>query len=409
MRIGFVSQWFDPEGGSAAVPGTIARALSNAGNDVEVLTGFPNYPNGKIFPGIKQHLHKKDVVGNLNVHRVPLYPNHSNSALKRTAGYFSFALTSTLIGMPALRKIDTYFVYSTPVLMGFGPMVAGWLRRKPVLTFVPDIWPDSMVASGIADRSKAGKALKYFAQKFSNLAYNHSSALVCTSLGIQQTLIQRGAQPERTSVVYNWVDETRFHPEVDGVSKRRELNLADQFIVMYAGNLGTLQDVTTIIEASKLLVHRQDISFVFAGAGTFAADIEELANSASNVRYLGNMPIEDMPALIAASDVQIMSLVRHPLFEFTIPSKLQFSTASGRPLIAAMVGEAADMVEEFQAGIVIAPGSPEDMQRAIASLADLPSQDRALFRKRSRELYESQFCETVGIEKLTSTLQTIAR
>ena len=158
MRIGILSQWYEPESGGASIPGVLARGLSRRGHDVRVLTGFPNYPTGRIYPGYRQRARHQEVSGGVTVTRVPLLPNHDSSTAKRAANYGSFAVSASSLGLSEMRKLDALWVYNSPATISL-PM---WLLRYgagvPVVLHNMDMWPDSVFVA-ICNLRRCGPAL----------------------------------------------------------------------------------------------------------------------------------------------------------------------------------------------------------------------------------------------------------
>ena len=406
MRIGFISQWFDPESGSAAIPGGIARALRAQQFDIQVITGYPNFPSGKIFPGYKQKFHSVSQEMGFPLHRVPLFPDHSQTLARRALSYSSFALTSSLIGLPALDPIDAYFVYSSPVIAGVGPRFASSIRKKPLLTYVPDLWPDSATASGIAGTGFVGRNVSKVLASTSRWCYETSDAVVATSELMRATLIDRGVAEDKVSTVYNWVDESLFHPRPRPQELLNDLNLQEKYVVMYAGNLGHLQGVMTFIESAQLLSKRDDIAFVFVGSGALESVMQEFAkiHNLANITFLGQQPMAFVAELIAASDVQLISLIDTPLLRMTVPSKLQYTMASGRPVIIAASGEAADLVQRSEGGGVVDPDNPTQLAEMILEFAD-GGRDLSDSRgSNAYQFYRSHLSESVGAMALTKIL-----
>ena len=409
MRIGFISQWYDPEGGSATIPGAIARALHKRGLDVQVVTGYPNYPTGRIYQGYSQRLHSFESRGGVGIHRVPIYPDHSDSGIQRLLSYGSFAASSATLGLASVGRCDAYFVYATPVSVGLGPLVRRPIRKTPTVTYIPDLWPDTLTDSGLLPKGRSGELLAKVASAFTNRAYRGSDALVCTSEGMRTALVSRGIPEERISAVYNWVDESKFFPHSRSPALAATLGLTGKFVVMYAGNLGPLQDLNTILDAAGALIRRPDIAFVFVGSGILESQLKArvVSEGLTNVTFVPLAAPEEMPDLIALSDVQLVSLIDRPIFRITIPSKLQFSFASGRPVISSITGEASALVEISGAGRAISPADPGAMVAAVVELADMSAGQLANLGVRARDFYLGQFSEAVGSAALMQTLNKI--
>ena len=148
MRILFLTQWFQPEPSIKGLP--FAKALRDRGHEVEVLTGFPNYPGGKVYPGYRVRLWQSEIMEGIRVHRVALYPSHDKSALRRMGNYLSFALTSATIGPFLVRRPDVVYVYNL-VTLGLTSRLLQLIYGCPVVYDIQDLWPDSVSGSGMLD------------------------------------------------------------------------------------------------------------------------------------------------------------------------------------------------------------------------------------------------------------------
>ena len=411
MRIAFVSQFFDPESGSAAIPGAIARSLTRLGVQVDVLTGFPNYPFGKIYPGYRQRLLERSSIGGMHLRRVPLIPNHSRRAAARSASYLSFALSSSLIGLGSLGKPDCYLVYASPVTSAVGPILARGLSGRPVITYVPDLWPDSVVASGIAGAGPGGRVVQNTLSHLSRWIYMHSDFVIATSKLMQDRLIDRGISPDRITTLYNWVDESALQSDDDPAEVRRSLGIGDEFLVIYSGNLGRLQQVDTFLEAAALL-HREDhIRFVFAGSGERQTDMRARARelNLTNTQFLDQLAIHDAALLLRAADVQLVGLANDPQLNMTVPSKLQFGMATRTPAIVAAHGEAARLVDVSGGGITVADSSAETIAQAILDLSKHGRSFASTLGKNGYNYYQEHMSESVGSARLMEIVRRFAQ
>jgi glycosyltransferase involved in cell wall biosynthesis len=407
-RVGIVSEYYDPEGGSAVVPGFIARALLKRGMQVEVLTGFPNYPAGKIYPGYEQKFHVREVMNGIVVHRVPLYPNHSMKASQRIASYASFAASSTF-GMHYLRNCDAILVHSTPVTAGIGPAINQVFRGRPLVTMIQDLWPETLLHSGFTKRSKSWKVAQSLAQTVSDAIYRRSDALAVISPGMISALTDRGIPQEKIHLVHNWVPEEILTPDdplVGAVNLRKS---KDRLLVLYAGNLGEPQAVRTIIDAAVLLRNRRDIEFVLVGSGVLEGELKEVAawESLDQVRFLGARPIGEIAALVEQADIQLVTLAPSPIFEMTIPSKLQFSLGFGKAIVAAFSGDPATIARESGAAIVCSPGSSTELASAISQAAEMPRTQLESMGRSGKSYFNQHFTERVGGDTLADLLLTV--
>jgi colanic acid biosynthesis glycosyl transferase WcaI len=406
MRIGMISQWYDPEEGSPAVAGAIARSLVALGHDVHVLTGFPNYPIGKVYPGYRMRRYQYEHRAGVHVHRVPLVPSHDRSALRRAGSYLSFAASaSTRLGL--LRSVEAWLVYSTPATVALPAMLARAVFRRPYVLLIQDLWPDTVTESGFLPKSKALSATTRGLHAFCDASYRHAAAVAVTSPGMAGILIDRGVPAGRLSVVPNWVDETIFRPVRRDKALAYQLGI-DGFVVMYAGSLGDLQGLDTVVEAAGLLHDLSDVQFVFVGSGVAEPRLRAAAEGLDNVIFLGRQPVERMADLMAISDVQLVSLKDLPLFHSTLPSKVQAALASGRVVLGSVPGDAGRLIERSGAGLAVQPGNAPALADAVRRLHAIQPHEREAMGGAGRQFYLHQLSEQVGSATLADLLQRAA-
>lgn len=408
-RIGMVTQWFDPEGGSAAVAGVVARSLVRRGMDVDVLTGFPNYPDGEIYAGYRQRAYQREVMNGVTVHRVPLYPSHGPRAAGRIASYLSFGASSTVLGLPHLRGVDAFLVYSTPVTVGIGPSLLGLFGSRPVVTLVQDLWPETMTDSGILRGERSKGITNRLALAGSDWLYRRSDAIAVISPSMGKALVQRGMDPSRVHVVPNWLDDGATEMQSSADIDVLLPGGGDVFRIVYAGNLGESQSVRTIIEAAAILRHRPDIEFVIVGSGVLDRYLRATATTQglTNVRFLGRRPNAEIPGIVSRCDAQLVTLADRRLFQMTTPSKIQYSLAFGRPIVAAVSGDPETVIRDSGAGFVTAPEDAADLAQSIAAMADLDPADRQRMGSAGRRFFDQAFSERVGGDRLHALLRDV--
>ncbi len=407
-RIGIVSEYYDPEGGSAVVPGFIARALVKRGMQVEVLTGFPNYPQGVVYPGYRQRPHTKEVLEGVVVHRVPLYPNHSMKASQRMVSYASFAATSTF-GMRYLRQCDAILVHSTPVTPGIGPAIRRVFRDRPVVTMIQDLWPETLLHSGFAGNGLPWRITQSLAESLSDAIYRRSDAIAVISPGMIEALVERGIPKEKVHLIHNWVPVELLPPANHNPKPTKAEGKTNHVKVIYAGNLGDPQAVRTILDAASILKDRKEIEFVFVGSGVLEQELKDRTakEGLNQVSFLGARPITEIATLVSQSDIQLVTLAPSKIFEITIPSKLQFSLGFGRPIVAAVNGDPAAVARDSGAAIVCVPGNSAELAKAISQATNLTHEQRDLMGRSGRNYFDQHFTEQVGGDALAGLLQTV--
>jgi colanic acid biosynthesis glycosyl transferase WcaI len=404
MRILFLTQWFDPEPG--AIRGLpLARWLRGRGHHVEVITGYPNYPGGKLYPGYHLRWRQKEMREGISILRVPLYPEHSDSSLGRIANYLSFMIAASAVGTASAAAADVLYVYHPPPTVGLAGLVFKTLRGLPIVYHIADMWPESVVESGMLGHGKLRNVARACLTRMCSLLYRTAESITVLSPGFRRLLIERGVPSEKIHVVYNWIDEESFSPVPRDERLASELDLANRFNVLYAGNHGAFQGLETLIQAARRLKQVPEIQIVLIGSGQKKPDLQRLAReiNVDNVRFLENKPSSQMAGINALADVMLVHLRDLPFFRSTIPSKTQVAMASGRPVIMAVRGDAADLIRSSGAGLVIEPDNPEALADSILGLYRMPAIERETMGRRGRDFYLREMSLEIGglqMEKL---------
>jgi glycosyltransferase involved in cell wall biosynthesis len=409
MRIGLISQWYDPEVG-AVIPGTIARTLSSQGHQVEVLTGLPNYPTGRIYAGYRLRHYQREVLDGVTVHRAPLYASHDSHPGRRAANYLTFAAAASVVGLSALRHVDATLVYSAPATAALPALVLHRARRIPYVLLIQDIWPQSVTASGFL-RDSSSRWVERGLQRFCDTVYRRAASIAVTSPGMADLVAARGIDERKIAVVPNCADETHFHPVERDPDLVRELGPFRPFTVMYAGNLGEVQGLDVLVEAADLLRSHRQVGFVLVGGGVAEQRLRRMVveRGLDNVRFVAPQPITRMAQVLALGDVQLVTLRDLPLFRSTLPSKLQATLAAGRPIIAAVRGDAAAVVAASGAGITVPPGSSAQLAAAILETSALSVQERRDLGDAGRRYYETHLSRRQGVARLSALVEQASR
>jgi colanic acid biosynthesis glycosyl transferase WcaI len=405
MRIGIISQWYDPEVGSAGVPGSIARALRDEGHEVEVLTGFPNYPTGDLYRGYQVRPYAVELREGIRVHRAPLYPSHDGRAVRRAANFLSFAAGASAVGLRVLRDVDAVLVYSTPATAAIPALVLRKLHGVPYVLLIQDLWPQTVTASGFMGESASGRAEKIL-HRFCDATYRGAAEIAVTSPGMSSLVQERGISPAKVSVVTNWADEDHFRPVARPVEVPKGLLTSRPFTAMYAGNLGDVQGLEVIIDAATLLRNEPGIGFVLVGGGVAEASLKATvaARKLDNVQFLGPQPVDRMADMLALGSVQLITLRNLPVFQSVLPSKVQATLASGRPIIGAVTGDAAAVIRASGAGDVVPPGAARELAEAVLATSKVSSSELEHRGAAGRAYYLDRLSRSTGARRLSELL-----
>lgn len=406
MRIGQITQWYDPEGSSAALPGVISRSLASRGHAVDVLTGFPNYPSGEIFDGYRVRPYRRETVGNVTVHRAPLWASHDQNGARRAANYLSFAAGAAIIGTTRFPRTNANLVHLTPATVALPALAIKLLRRVPYVVHVQDLWPDTVLSSDFLKRghSRVERTL----HAMCDLIYRHASSIAVTSPGMADAIIARGVGADKVRFVPNWTDEAVITGEPTDLELKRRLGLTAPFVVMYAGNFGEYQKVDLLVRAASFFREDPTIQFAFIGGGVDEGRLRELARGLRNVVFVPPQPFETMGGVLSVGDVHYIALDSLPIFEKTIPSKIQATLAAGRPVVASLTGDARKVLTDASSTVVDEP-TPEAIAAAIRTYASLSERELEFQKQRSRDYYLRVFGEDASSESLISLLSSAAQ
>ena len=404
MKIGIVSQWFRPE--PAYLPTNLADDLAERGHEVRVLTGFPNYPDGKIYPGYRQRWGELTREGEISLRRVPLYASHDSSALKRIGNYLSFAATSSAAAVRYLADVDAIYVYLTPATVAAAPELLRKLRGIPVVIHVQDLWPESVTSSSMGPKGAVARLTDRVLHKAMKHIYAASAAVAVIAPTMRDIVIRRGADPAKTRVVLNWADETLFHPVPATAESRQAIGYRDRCTIMFAGTMGPFQNIHASVRAATAVSGANNVDLVFVGSGIAQESAQKLATElrATNVRFLGRRPAADMPALYSAADYQLVTLRDLPIFHGTIPSKLQAALACGSPVVVSAPGDCTTLVENHGIGLACQPDDWRALANCFSQAAKTPPSERIEMARRASALYAAEMSRPACVDQLEAML-----
>lgn len=396
MRILMIMQWCRPEPDFKCIP--MAKALQARGHEVEVLTGFPNYPGGKVYPGYRIRWLQRETIEGIPVVRVPLYPSHDRSSLKRALNYLSFAWSAAIIGPFVTRQPDVIYVYNP---MGLPGLVFMTLKGVPFVYDIQDLWPDSIAASGMM---RLGGVPLAMLGRFFDQVYRSAARIIVLSPGFKRTLGERGVPPAKVEVLFNWCNEDVLPAAGSGRSRND-----GKLEIVYAGNMGRPQALSAIVEAARRLEAAcPRARFTFIGGGTELESLRSRSEGLANVRFVAQVPQEQIGRHLQQADVLLVHLKADPLFAITIPSKIQFYLAMGKPVLAGVAGDAADLVQRSGAGLIFEPENVDALVEQVTRLGALDTDALEAMGRRGRRFYEQDLSLATAAARLESVLACAA-
>ena len=404
MRVLVLAQYYDPV--PVPKPGEVARWLAARGHDVSVLTGLPNYPSGVLMPGYRITPWRGEMRDRLPVLRVFELPYHGRSALGRIVNYCSFMISGSIAAL-FVRRPTVVYAWHPPLTVGVVAAVLASIRGAPFVYDVQDVWPDSALMSGMLREGAITSVLR----AVERFVYRRAAHLLVVTEGARQNVIQKGAAPDRVSVVPHWVDESAFAtPADDARGRAREFLEKDgRFVVTFAGNIGLLQRIDTVLHAAKRVTDPR-IAFRIVGDGSDRPRLMRLATELglANLRFLGARPSADMAAIFAESDALIVPFGAGPLSELVIPTKTLAYLAAGRPIVMAMAGPATRMVTDAGAGVAVPPDDPERLAAAIQALAEQTDAERKAMGERGRAYALAHFRRDDVMRRIEEILESVS-
>lgn len=406
MRILWIAQWFPPDLG--ALPARItemAKVWVEDGHDVTVLTAFPHHPLGTIPPEYRRKLVVREKWGGIEVVRCWLLALPNRRMWQRTLCQVSFGATALLLGFRQVHEPDVIIVSSPPMFTAPAAWLTARLKRKPFVFEVRDLWPAVFVEMGVMKQGPAYRILEAMERFF----YRAAAKVVVVTHAFREDLSSRGIDSSKIAVIPNGAD-LEVYGQADAKPRFREaLGGAGKFLVTFVGTHGVATGLEQILEAADILKDDSRFAFAFVGEG---AERERLMHSArerglGNVTFHGAVGKDEVPDVYASSDACIICLKAVPFLGKFIPSKIFEIIAAGKPVIAALEGEAAGIVRE--AGhIVVPPGDGKAIAGAIRDLAKAPdSHDPMAIR--GRAYVAEHFDRRKLARRYLEELQSVAR
>ncbi|MDO8773734.1 MAG: glycosyltransferase family 4 protein [Burkholderiaceae bacterium] len=398
MKILVLSQYFWPETFRIT---EVVQSLRDAGCDVTVLTGQPNYPDGVVPPGYSAASLRTQIHDGLTIQRVPLVPRGHGSAFRLALNYLSFVVSAAVFGPWVLRgcRFDAILVYApSPILQVIPAVWLKWVKGAKLVTWVQDLWPESLSATGFVRNPKILGAVAAVVRWI----YRKNDLLLVQSQAFVEPVVRMaGGKP----VIYHPNPGELAFSKLN-TDRPTPLKFEPGFNVVFAGNLGTVQALDTVLAAALLLRDEPDVRFVLVGSGSRSEWLQQETRrlGLDNVRMAGRFLPSDMPGILAQASVLLVSLVRDPIMSQTVPSKVQAYLAAGRPIIASLDGEGARVVMEAGAGVACPAQDAQALADAVRQLRDALPEERQRMARCGRFYYEQHFEPKLLARRLVQTL-----
>lgn len=389
MKILVACQYYAPEPFRIS---DICEALAEQGNDVTVVTGTPNYPEGEIYPGYEKGARADEVIGGVRVHRCPLIPRKSG-AVYRFLNYYSFVWSSRRYLRKMKEDFDVVFVNQlSPVMMAEGALAWAKRNHRRCVLYCLDLWPESLLAGGIGQ----GSPIYQLFLRISRRIYRSADGILVSSRGYAEYFREK-FQIENVRYLPQYAEDL-FGELPQPTEEKQTVDF------LFAGNVGSGQSVETIVEAARLLKNERTIHIHIVGGGISLEKCRILAEGLPNITFYGRQKLEQMPRYYAMADVFLVSLVKDPVLSMCLPGKVQSYLAAGKPVVGAIDGEAARVIREAECGMCAPAEDPETLAELIRRMAAQPKL-RKQYGENARRYYRAHFQKEKFISDLAAVLQ----
>lgn len=399
MKILLVTQYFYPETFKST---DLAFELQKRGHEVTVLTGIPNYPEGKIYEDYGFFKNRKQKMNGVKIIRSLLLPRGNGGGIRLFLNYYSFAFFASIKAffLGISNKYDAVIVHEpSPITQFYPALLLKKLWKTPVYFWVMDLWPESLsIAGGVKNKMVLG----YYESVVKNF-YKNSEKILITSKGFRKSINEKGDFDSKIVYFPNWAEDSIS----EGDKNYSIPTLPDGFKVMFAGNIGEAQDLDNIMKAALELKQHKKIKFVLVGDGRkmpFVKEFIEENELQETVHLAGRFPVEAMASFFNKAEVMLVTLKDDPIFNLTVPAKVQAYMSASKPIVAMLNGEGAENIKESESGFAVNAGDYKALAETILKTSELPKEELEKLGQNARKFYEENFRMSECITNLENIL-----
>lgn len=392
-RILIVTQYFYPENFKS---NDLAFELAARGYHVEVLTGLPNYPQGKIFDGYSFFSPRKQIVNGVVIYRAFLIPRGKGGGCRLMLNYVSWAFFASFWAffMAIFKKYDCVIVHEpSPITQGIPAIIVKKIKKISLYFWVMDLWPESLISAG----GVRNKTVISMVNTLVKWIYKHSDKLLISSQSFRNSIVSKGNFAHKIVYFPNWGEDV-FVSETETMIPP----LPEGFKIMFAGNIGEAQDFYAILQAA-LLQKGHDVRWIIVGDGRKKQWVEDFIQThqlQENVFLMGKYPIEAMPSFFQKADVMLVSLKDELVFNLTVPAKIQAYMAASKPIIAMLNGEGQEIIKQAQCGYTVNAGDYQALAKLVEEISKIPKESLQLVGRNGFEYYKANFTKQYCIDNL---------
>jgi colanic acid biosynthesis glycosyl transferase WcaI len=375
------------------------------GDEVTVITSMPHYGRKQVASKYLGRAIHREKMNGVNVWRTLVYVPPNHKGFYRSINYLSYTFMSIASGILA-KGVDVILCVNPPITVGFSGWLLSLSKRSPMVLNIQDVWPDCIAIIG----QLRSRWLYRFFRHLEKFLYERAHRVTVLSEGMRQNLEGKGVKSSKIAVIPNWADLDTVTPMEKNNGFRSMNGLEGKFVTMFAGNIGFISVLDTVLDAAKILKNRSDTLFLIIGEGNAKASLMKKADdmALANVRFISTQPPEVLPQMLAAADVSLVTL-DHRLGRLNVPSKAYNIMASGRPVLASVPSdsEIARLVEEAECGVTVPPEDPPALADAILKMQSEPN-ELERFGRNGREYVVKHYSKDKIIRQYRELLHEVA-
>jgi glycosyltransferase involved in cell wall biosynthesis len=405
LKICIFTSYFYPENFKG---NDIAFELSKKGYEITVITSIPNYPQGRYYEGYTLIKRRKEIINDVKVIRLPVIPRGSGKNVNLMLNYFSYLIVSVCFTeiFSFTRNFDIVFVQQlSPFFVTIPAVIMAGRQKIPLYLWVLDLWPESVQSEGGSNN----KVLLNILDKIVIGVYKRSTSILVGSRGYEKAIKQKGDFGGKLIYFPNWAEdntESEIKTNVEDILPSCNPTKGD-FILLFAGNLGEAQNLDMLIEAADLVKEISSVKWVFLGDGrkrVFLKNKVRELKLEETVFFPGRFPLEIMPQFMKMADMLLVSLKDEEIFNLTVPSKIQYYMSQGKPILAMLNGDGADLISEANCGFCVPAGD----YRKCAEIVRMIYMNRSMLQSlgvNGKKYYEKHFGKKDRIDQLEKIIK----
>ncbi len=400
MQILIVTQYYFPESFKS---NDLSFELQKRGHEVTVLTGLPNYPEGKMFEGYGIFKNRTQEINGVKVIRSLLLLRGKGGGIRLFLNYFSFAFFASIKAffLSFSNKFDAVIVHEpSPITQFYPALLLKKLQKVPVYFWVMDLWPESLeILGGVKNKF----VLNLFTKMVTNF-YENSEKILITSKGFKKSILEKGNFKNKLEYFPNWAEDSISQGDVNYPIP----NLPEGFKVMFAGNVGEAQDMEAVMNSALYLKNHSKIKLIIVGDGrkmSFVQEFIQQNNLQETVITVGQFPLDAMASFFAKADMMLVSLRDDAIFNITVPAKTQAYMSASKPIIAMLNGEGAEIIEEANCGVSVPAGDSKKLAEIIVKMSELDPEVLKNMGENSRNFFLENYSLPSCIDNLERILK----